>query len=98
MNLAKLRARAPAVPKVPSKADSVDVIRISDRNAIPISEHYVLVMEGLSTYVFEHPRGASFIVNNSTYNLEHDRQYREALAAASAMARAKGLPAIYVLE
>ena len=55
-------------------------------------------MEGLSTYVFEHVRGASFVVDNSTFNLEHDKQYREALAAASAMARARGLAAIYVLE
>jgi hypothetical protein len=90
-------ARPAAAPAVPSRADGVEVIRISDRNAIPISEHYVLVMEGLSTYLFEHVRGASFVVNNSIYNLEHDKQYREALAAASAMARARGLPAIYVL-
>jgi hypothetical protein len=98
VNLAKLLARPQAVPPIPSKADGVAVIRISDRNAIPLSEHYVLVMEGLSTYLFEHVRGASFVVDNSTFNLEHDKQYREALAAASAMARAKGLPAIYVLD
>lgn len=99
MNLAKLLARPQTAPvAIPARADGVNVIRINDRNAIPISEHYVLVMEGLSTYVFEHVRGASFVVDNSTFNLDHDKQYRDALAAASAMARAKGLAAIYVLE
>ena len=98
MNLAKLLARPRAAPAIPSKADGVTVIRISDRNAIPISEHYVLVMEGLSTYVFEHVRGASFVVDNRTFTLDHNKQYRDALAAAAAMARARGLAAIYVLE
>ena len=97
-NLMKAFVSSSQRPTVAAKADVVDVIRISDRNAIPISDYYVLVMEGVSTYVFEHERGVSFVVNNSIYNLDHARQLRDAVAAASAKARAKGLSAIYVLE
>lgn len=100
MKLANVFARPTPTPGMMAAArpESVAVIRIKQRDSIPITEHHVLVMEGLSTYVFEHPRGASFIVDSSIYNVDHDRQYNEALDAAKAMARTKGLPAIYVLE
>lgn len=78
--------------------DQIKVIHIANRDSIPISEEYVLVMEGLSTYVFEHARGASFVVDNSRYNRDRDRHYRDALDSAVALAKAKGLPGVYVLD
>jgi hypothetical protein len=78
--------------------DQINVVHITDRNSIPISEKYVLVMEGISTYLFEHARGATFVVDNSRYNRDRDQHCRDALNAAVALAKAKGLPAIYVLE
>lgn len=83
---------------VSKSSDEVDVVRISQRNSIPISENYVLVMEGLSTYSFEHPRGTSFVVDNSRYNRDRDQHYREAMTAAVALARARRLTKIYVLN
>ena len=103
MKLANMFARPISVPPLAaarnqSRPESVAVIRIKQRDSIPIAEHHVLVMEGMSTYVFEHARGASFVIDSSIYNVDHDRQYNEAVDAAKAMARVKGLPAIYVLE
>src|SRR5258708_3521473 len=89
---------AAATARAGSRPESVAVVRIKQRDSIPIAEHHVLVMEGMSTYVFEHARGASFVVNSSLYNVDHGRQYLEALDAAKAMARVKGLTSIYVLE
>lgn len=71
---------------------------ISDRDAIPISEKYVLVMWGLSTYRFVHPRGVTFIVDNSRFNVERDRQYRDTMIAATDLAQSEGLPFVYVLD
>lgn len=98
MKLANMFARPTPDLAVMARPETVAVIRIKQRDSIPIAEHHVLVMEGLSTYVFEHARGASFVIDSSIYNVDHDRQYNEALDAAKAMARVKGLPSIYVLE
>jgi hypothetical protein len=75
-----------------------EVRRISRRDAIPISEKHVLVMWGLSTYRFQHPRGVTFVVDNSRLNVASDQQYREALVAAMKLACAEGLPFVYVLD
>jgi len=71
---------------------------ISDRDAIPITEKYVLVTWGLSTYRFEHPRGVTFIVDNSCSNVERDRQYHDAIVAAAELAQSEGLPFVYALD
>jgi hypothetical protein len=71
---------------------------ISRRDEIPISEKHVLVMWGLSTYRFEHPLGVTFAVDNSLSNNARDRQHREAQRDAMELARAQGLPFIYVLQ
>jgi len=98
VKLANMFARPTPAPLAAARPESVAVIRIKQRDSIPIAEHHVLVMEGLSTYVFDHARGASFVIDSSIYNVDHDRKYNEAVDAAKAMARVRGLPAIYVLE
>ena len=39
-------------------------------------------MEGLSTYRFEHPLGATFVVDNARHNRDLDLHHREALSDA----------------
>ena len=81
-----------------ASTDQVEVVHITDRNAIPLAEAYVLVMEGLSTYSFEHARGASFVVDNSRRNRDRDQEFRSAMQAAIALAKTRGLAKIYVLD
>src|SRR5690348_1732072 len=54
-------------------ADATIPLRhISSRNEIALSENHVLVMWGLSTYRAEHPRGVTFVVDNSRANRDRD--------------------------
>jgi len=79
-------------------AAEIEVVRISDRRAISLTERYALVMEGLSTYRFEHPLGTTFVVDNGRYNGDRDLHHREALSDAMTLARAWGLNRVYVLD
>lgn len=104
----EMRPTKEAVISEPYSPDEVDttsveplqtgVRHISDRDAIPIAEKHVLVMWGLSTYRFAHPRGVTFAVDNSRANVERDQQYRDAIAAATELAQFDGLPFVYVLD
>ena len=75
-----------------------EIRHISRRDAIPITEKHVVVMWGNSTYRHEHPRGVTFVVDNSRSNLDRDQGYRDTLLAAMHLARSKGLSFIYVLD
>jgi hypothetical protein len=76
----------------------IEIVHISDRRAISLAEKHVLVMEGLSTYRFEHPLGTTFVVDNGRYNSDRDLHHREALSDATNLARAWGLNRLYVLS
>ena len=76
----------------------IQVTRIAQRNAISLTENYVLIMEGLSTYRFDHPRGTTFIIDNSRYNRDRDLHQRQASEDAMNLARVRGLDRVYVLD